>query len=744
MDEDLTPEENGEPKDEKEEKSISADLIRGHINTIILRALYDGDKYGYAIIAEIERKSHGQYSLKQPSLYSALKRLEKDGYITSYWGGSVGGGRRKYFSLTEEGKEIAETNQAEWEYSRTVIDSLISDKEFDFNNPAPTAVNMRILRSSTSRVPSGGEEDEELDYEPMFDDSEERQRIASEFEQRNADFEAEKAKFEEEKKQFEEEMRARNAAYFTERDWREKELAERERILDEKRKQLDELSAQYDADRASAQAMAESDFAAEEAEFDERVRLFEEREETWRQEAEAAEEARKQELEAEETARKEQIEAEESARKQAFEEEEAVRRAALEAEESERRRILDEEESARRQALEDEETSRRQALEDEETSRRQALEDEETSRRQALEDEENSRREALEAEIEARRRALDEEEEAEKLRREASAAEDSEKQARAEDELRFREEQLRNREAFYVEERNRYTQLLQQRDEQLASERRAHEEALVAQEQRIIREQQELFRAHTREILHQNYCNLVNKTPVQQSEDAFTYYTTPNAEASPAQPAPAPAAPADYREVLDPIYRETMGDRLIRPEESAQAANGIVFDDVNKMAARDKIRVTTVGGAAVHKAQDTSENTVHKGKALFLSAVVVFCLCMIEGGIVFALRDRYSVSLFHPCFIWCAGLALLLVTMLAYANHFGRRSIRRKAPVIINAVVIYALCAIVTLIVALWVDIDFKNLNALMNFIIIPIVFFFGIVVFGICYYFLTRPKKNS
>ena len=65
--------------EEQPEKSVSSDLIRGHINTIILRSLYDGDKYGYEIIAEIERKSHGQYTLKQPSLYSALKRLEKDG-----------------------------------------------------------------------------------------------------------------------------------------------------------------------------------------------------------------------------------------------------------------------------------------------------------------------------------------------------------------------------------------------------------------------------------------------------------------------------------------------------------------------------------------------------------------------------------------------------------------------------------------------------------------------------------------
>ncbi len=137
----------------EESQSVSSDLIRGHINTIILRALYDGDKYGYEIISEIERKSHGQYVMKQPSLYSALKRLEKDGFITSYWGGSVSGGRRKYFSLTDAGKDVSETNQAEWEYSRTVIDNLISDKDFDFSNPAPGAVNMRVLRDTTSRTP---------------------------------------------------------------------------------------------------------------------------------------------------------------------------------------------------------------------------------------------------------------------------------------------------------------------------------------------------------------------------------------------------------------------------------------------------------------------------------------------------------------------------------------------------------------------------------------------------------------
>lgn len=149
---------------EDENKSaISADLIRGHINTIILRTLYERDKYGYEIIEEIEKKSHGQYSLKQPTLYSALKRLETQGYINAYWKTDEVslGGRRKYYTLTDSGREITERNQAEWEYSRTVIDNLISDRSFDFSQPAPTPVDFKLLKKSTSRVPVLKDDDDE-------------------------------------------------------------------------------------------------------------------------------------------------------------------------------------------------------------------------------------------------------------------------------------------------------------------------------------------------------------------------------------------------------------------------------------------------------------------------------------------------------------------------------------------------------------------------------------------------------
>lgn len=148
-------EESTENTKNEEATPIGSDIIRGHINTIILRALYEGDKYGYEIMNDIDQKSHGQYSLKQPTLYSALKRLENQGYIKAYWKTDEvsSGGRRKYFTLTESGKEITEKNLAEWEYSRTIIDSLISDRSFDFSNPAPTPVDFHILKNSVSRVP---------------------------------------------------------------------------------------------------------------------------------------------------------------------------------------------------------------------------------------------------------------------------------------------------------------------------------------------------------------------------------------------------------------------------------------------------------------------------------------------------------------------------------------------------------------------------------------------------------------
>ena len=111
--------------------NIDSDLIRGNIDTIILKTMVDGDKYGLDIIKEVESRSNGTYELKQPTLYSCLKRLENQELISSYWLDSDIGGRRHYYKLTDKGREILQKKQEEWSKSKFIIDNLLSNFNYD-------------------------------------------------------------------------------------------------------------------------------------------------------------------------------------------------------------------------------------------------------------------------------------------------------------------------------------------------------------------------------------------------------------------------------------------------------------------------------------------------------------------------------------------------------------------------------------------------------------------------------------
>ena len=65
--------------------SISSDTLRGHTDTIILTQLMRGDNYGYEINKTIQQRTGGQYGFKEATLYTAFKRLEQSGLISSYW-----------------------------------------------------------------------------------------------------------------------------------------------------------------------------------------------------------------------------------------------------------------------------------------------------------------------------------------------------------------------------------------------------------------------------------------------------------------------------------------------------------------------------------------------------------------------------------------------------------------------------------------------------------------------------------
>jgi len=107
------------------DNKISSDLLRGHTDTIILKLLSDGDKYGYEISKLIQTKSSGEYELKEATMYSSLKRLEADGGITSYWGDETQGGRRRYYRITKKGKQVYSENKHNWEYAKRILDQLL-------------------------------------------------------------------------------------------------------------------------------------------------------------------------------------------------------------------------------------------------------------------------------------------------------------------------------------------------------------------------------------------------------------------------------------------------------------------------------------------------------------------------------------------------------------------------------------------------------------------------------------------
>ena len=117
--------------------SITADLIRGHTDTIILAALQKEDSYGYRINRTLGELTDGRYELKEATLYTAFKRLEEAGYIRSYWGDEATGARRRYYAITEDGRLAYRRMMEEWQEASSMIEKLIRfGGEGDGDEPA--------------------------------------------------------------------------------------------------------------------------------------------------------------------------------------------------------------------------------------------------------------------------------------------------------------------------------------------------------------------------------------------------------------------------------------------------------------------------------------------------------------------------------------------------------------------------------------------------------------------------------
>lgn len=101
---------------------ISSDGIRGYNDMMILYLIREQPSYGYEISREIKRQTQEKYMIKETTLYSAFTRLEKNGYIESFFGSKTNGKRRTYYRITELGREYYKEKCREWELTKEVVE----------------------------------------------------------------------------------------------------------------------------------------------------------------------------------------------------------------------------------------------------------------------------------------------------------------------------------------------------------------------------------------------------------------------------------------------------------------------------------------------------------------------------------------------------------------------------------------------------------------------------------------------
>ena len=105
--------------------ALSADLLRGYTDTIILRQLSHADSYGYRISKQVSLISQGGLEMKEATLYTAFRRLEAAGLIRSYWGDENSGARRRYYAITPDGLTRLFNDLDAWKETKAQIDLLL-------------------------------------------------------------------------------------------------------------------------------------------------------------------------------------------------------------------------------------------------------------------------------------------------------------------------------------------------------------------------------------------------------------------------------------------------------------------------------------------------------------------------------------------------------------------------------------------------------------------------------------------
>jgi transcriptional regulator len=101
------------------------DVLQGTLDMLVLKTLELGDLHGWGITERIEHGSKHTFQLNQGSLYPALYRLERQGYVTSRWGTTENNRRARYYSLTAAGRRQLVAEMQSWERSSAGVNLVL-------------------------------------------------------------------------------------------------------------------------------------------------------------------------------------------------------------------------------------------------------------------------------------------------------------------------------------------------------------------------------------------------------------------------------------------------------------------------------------------------------------------------------------------------------------------------------------------------------------------------------------------
>jgi PadR family transcriptional regulator, regulatory protein PadR len=103
------------------------EILKGHMDMIVLAALQAGPAHGYAVIQEIHRRSGGAFDLPEGTIYPVLHRLEQMGLLASRWITAESGRQRRVYALTPRGRRALADRRAIWRRFAEAIGGLLGD-----------------------------------------------------------------------------------------------------------------------------------------------------------------------------------------------------------------------------------------------------------------------------------------------------------------------------------------------------------------------------------------------------------------------------------------------------------------------------------------------------------------------------------------------------------------------------------------------------------------------------------------